>query len=406
MSGLDHPRNVLIVEMNSHLQTSSPTVTSAWDWKFEPDSVEASKTYREKLLQKNEMSPVLHFQMDMRDSPEDKERAILTFHKKANVEWACPFKCTLHGDPAIGDGVTRHVFATVMSKLQHGFELQLVPGGTLLFEGEKDHMIPSTSQCFLDSDLFVVAGRMIGHSFLHGGPCLTGLSPAIVHVLFGGSPETATIDILDCADVDIRQIIKKLEGTGDLSTEEKSAITDLALSWDLPAVTSENRRWLHDKLLMQAVLERTSKQLKQLRHGMKEMLIWPLLTERKDTIPLLFPRTSDALYTPKMLLERICWPDEDEDSDVSLEDTCRLTGLLRTFIENSSSNILRSLTEFWTGWDVQPRSLVVEVVDGNLPKSSTCYQTLKLPSHYRDYAAFERDFLAAICSRDYGFGLV
>lgn len=72
-----------------------------------------------------------------------------------------------------------------------------VPGGTLLFEGEQDHKIPSTSLILLESDLFVVAGRMIGHSFLHDGPCLGGLSPAILHVLFGGSPEEATIDIKD-----------------------------------------------------------------------------------------------------------------------------------------------------------------------------------------------------------------
>ena len=79
--------------------------------------------------------------------------------------------------------------------------------GTLLFEGEKDHLIPSTSHFLLESDLFVVAGRMIGHSFPHGGPCLGGLSPAILHVLFGGSPEEATIDIKDCADLDIRETL-------------------------------------------------------------------------------------------------------------------------------------------------------------------------------------------------------
>lgn len=77
------------------------------------------------------------------------------------------------------------------------------------------------------------------------------------------------------------------------------------------------------------------------------------------------------------------------------------------FLFNAAScNILRFLMKFWTGWDVLPRSLDVEVVDGNLPKSSTCYQTLKLPSHYKDYISFERDILAAIWSSDYGFGMV
>lgn len=47
----------------------------------------------------------------------------------------------------------------------------------------------------------------MGHSFIHGGPCVSGISPAIIHVLFGGSPETATVQIEDCPDIDIRSTI-------------------------------------------------------------------------------------------------------------------------------------------------------------------------------------------------------
>lgn len=79
---------------------------------------------------------------------------------------------------------------------------------TMLFEGQADHLIPSTSQVLVQSDLFKMAGRMIGHSFLHGGPPLTGVSPAILHVLLGGSRETATIVLEDVADIDIRETIQ------------------------------------------------------------------------------------------------------------------------------------------------------------------------------------------------------
>uniref|UniRef100_A0AAV2JWT5 Uncharacterized protein n=1 Tax=Knipowitschia caucasica TaxID=637954 RepID=A0AAV2JWT5_KNICA len=54
----------------------------------------------------------------------------------------------------------------------------------------------------------VYEGRMMGHSFLHGGPCLSGLSPAIVHVLLGGTPETSTVTLEDCPDLDICDTIK------------------------------------------------------------------------------------------------------------------------------------------------------------------------------------------------------
>lgn len=77
----------------------------------------------------------------------------------------------------------------------------------MLFEGEKDHLVPSASQVLIDSDLFLMAGRMIGHSFLHNGPCLTGLSQVITHVLSGGMPEMAFIEIEDCCDTDVREAI-------------------------------------------------------------------------------------------------------------------------------------------------------------------------------------------------------
>lgn len=79
---------------------------------------------------------------------------------------------------------------------------------TGLFEGEPGHLVPSASHFLVESDMFMVAGRMIGHSFLHGGPCLQGLSPAVIHVLLGGSPDTATVTLEDCPDLDIRETIR------------------------------------------------------------------------------------------------------------------------------------------------------------------------------------------------------
>ncbi|KAL1277175.1 hypothetical protein QQF64_023848 [Cirrhinus molitorella] len=124
------------------------------DWKLEPGPKEAAKKFRDDILNKHATGKPLSLVMDLGDSAEDRERAILSFYKMACVDWASPLTCTLK-----------------------------VPGGTLLFDGEKDHLIHSTSPFLLESDFFVVAGRMIGHSFLHGGPCLAGLSPAFMYSL-------------------------------------------------------------------------------------------------------------------------------------------------------------------------------------------------------------------------------
>lgn len=53
-------------------------------------------------------------------------------------------------------------------------------GRTLLFNGADDHKVPSTSKALTDGDLYRVAGRAIGHSFIHRGPCFTGLSPSML----------------------------------------------------------------------------------------------------------------------------------------------------------------------------------------------------------------------------------
>lgn len=60
----------------------------------------------------------------------------------------------------------------------------------------------------IESDLFRVAGRMFAHSFLHDGPHVSGISSAVVHVLFNGDPEMATVVTEDCPDLHIRSIIK------------------------------------------------------------------------------------------------------------------------------------------------------------------------------------------------------
>ncbi|KAK6322598.1 hypothetical protein J4Q44_G00073900 [Coregonus suidteri] len=203
----------------------------------------------------------------------------------------------------------RYFMTTIISKLQFGFSLDLGGmGRTLLFEGEPDHLVPAASEALIESNLFRVAGRMLGHTFLHDGPHVTGLSPAVIHVLFNGDPEMAPVVTEDCPDLHIRSIIELLEHE-DLTPEQKDTVSDLSMSWDLPAVTKTNRRWLHNKLLLHAVVGRTMRQIKQLRKGLKDVM---------------------------MLLEKITWPVEDsDDEDFDLDTTCRITGFLRMFIENS-----------------------------------------------------------------------
>ncbi|XP_058636676.1 G2/M phase-specific E3 ubiquitin-protein ligase-like isoform X2 [Onychostoma macrolepis] len=377
------------------------------DWKTHLDPKIAAFLYRKEILRLHETGKPLFMCMDIRSSPEEQDRQLINFYKQRNVEWACPVKCQLQGDVAVGDGVSRHFFSTVVEKLKYGFSLNLGNTGvTCLFEGEPDHLVPSSSQLLIESDLFVVAGRMLGHSFLHGGPCLAGLSRAFVHVLLQGSQDTATLQLEDCPDVDIRETINLLRGQSPLNEDEYSKVLELCLSWDLPGPTDENRRWLYERLLSHAVIGRRTRQIKQIKRGLKDTFVWPLLTERTDVV--FFPKESEDLCTSEMLLSHISWATEsdNEDDEYSADTKERITGYLRQFIETASAKDLKDLLKFWVRWDRMEANMAVEVVKSDLPKSSTCFCVLRLPGHYNDFQSFTNDLTICIGTCKFGFGHV
>ncbi|KAF4082139.1 hypothetical protein AMELA_G00148180 [Ameiurus melas] len=117
-------------------------------------------------------------------------------------------------------------------------------GVTCLFEGQPDHLVPSSSQFLIKSDLFLVAGRILGLSFLHGGSCHAGLSRTFVHVLFLGSHDTATLLLEDCPDIDVQETINLPNVQYPLDEDQHEKVLELCLSWDLLGPTEENRRFL------------------------------------------------------------------------------------------------------------------------------------------------------------------
>ncbi|XP_044207596.1 G2/M phase-specific E3 ubiquitin-protein ligase-like [Thunnus albacares] len=305
------------------------------------------------------------------------------------------------------------MMSTVIFKLTSGFHINLGSAAiTKIFEGEPDHLIPSVSDELLDNNMFTVAGRMIGHSFLHCGPSFPGLSPAIIHNLFEGSLETTPVTIQDCPDLDIRDAVKMLDG--DTELKELDSIHQLCLSWKLPAPNATNRKWLSKKLLLHAVVKRTRCQVNQFRRGLKETGLWPLLIHRGDVIPILFPRESEAQITPQMIFDCIIWPSSvtvifesykvKDNAECDVTDVSRVSGYLKTFIENASPAELKSLIKFWTGWEVPATEMKVEIVEAMLPTALTCFEKLRLPRHYAAYKTFHQDLSACISTSHSGFG--
>ncbi|XP_056114359.1 uncharacterized protein LOC130090778 [Rhinichthys klamathensis goyatoka] len=350
--------------------------------------------------------------MDLRKSPEEREREILTFYKNSMTNWARPLSVLLGGDSAFGDGVKRHFLSFVMSRVQYGFGLNLENcGKTLFFNGQEDHLVPSTSRLLLDSDLFRVIGRMIGHSFLHSGPLLNGLSHSFFNLLIGQKDEIAVVELEDCPDTDVTDIVLLLQGSGNLTEDEHDQVNNLAINWDLPPVNENNRKWLAQSILYHAVIGRREKQIRQIRLGLKDTGVLRMIKERPALTDVLFPRASAQMIEREMVLDRIIWPTVDSDDEdyggYSLEDTFKITGFFRQYIENGTPEELMQLIQFWVGWGILPQNLYVEVSsDVAMPTASTCRETIKLPAKYSTYESFHKDLKAAVSSIESGFGLV
>ncbi|XP_028323837.1 uncharacterized protein LOC114478851 isoform X2 [Gouania willdenowi] len=393
---------------------SPSTSTSSWAppdraaWKNVLCPKGATALYRRQLLREKETEPPIRASIEIRGDQISQSREILMFYKTPDVDWACPLHCTLQGDPAVGVGVNRHYLSLAMSKLQNGFNVNTdLTNITMLFEGEPNHLLPATSETLIESDLFVVTGRMMGHAFLHGGPPFYGLSEAIVHMLIhAGDIDTATVTIADVADYDIRDTIKMVDGEVDLTEDQTSDINSLAMSWDLPPVCKVNRRWLYQKLLKHAVIVRRFRQIKQIRKGLKQTKVLTLLQERPETSTIVFPRSEEAIPDPQAILSLVVWPGEDSDDEAGGTRTELTCGFLRRFIETGSPSDLKQLMRFWLGWEIPAGKMAVRVVDRKHLLSSTCFASLSVPGHFEKYEEFADYVRRVIGTTDTGFGLI
>ncbi|XP_016387154.1 uncharacterized protein LOC107723140 [Sinocyclocheilus rhinocerous] len=235
------------------------------------------------------------------------------------------------------------------------------------------------------------------------------------------SQETETdvtiIEEKDCAEFD--QPIEQSRGSeeksqlnkAELDEAERTRLIDLCLFWDLPVPSPTNQEWLFQQLLTHAVLGRVKKQIKDLRRGMKDTGIWPLISQRQDVHRVLFPRESTEVIDSQTVLQKITWPkltedDDDDEGDITIEKLTLISGYMRTFIEEASPAILSDLTRFWVGWEIPEENLVLEVVTAEYPVAHTCFNTLCLPCHYQNYTTFKKDMLMCLKSVSSGFGLV
>lgn len=67
------------------------------EWKREPDVKMAAQMFRNYKLKDADQKPTLVLTLDLHNTEEERERAIISFYKQTNVDWTRPFEVCLKG---------------------------------------------------------------------------------------------------------------------------------------------------------------------------------------------------------------------------------------------------------------------------------------------------------------------
>ena len=100
-----------------------------------------------------------------------------------------------------------------MTILEEGIDDPATSKVTLFFEGKKDNRIPVHNQSLRDvkTGMFKTHGRILGHSLLHGGPGMYGISRAVKEYLASDvhsiDIQTLLVTIEDLPDIHLRNVL-------------------------------------------------------------------------------------------------------------------------------------------------------------------------------------------------------
>jgi hypothetical protein len=147
------------------------------------------------------------------DGEEDTKTDILATYKNPHTNLLARPRVRFEGEEGLGAGPLREFFHLAVKIAQEGIGFTAKP--VIYFEGDIDHKLPVHNPALRHTGSFRAIGRILGHSFLHAGPSLFGLSQAIKHYFTSKtkqdiSSDPPPLEIEDVPDVDLQMLMKEV----------------------------------------------------------------------------------------------------------------------------------------------------------------------------------------------------
>ena len=138
---------------------------------------------------------------------------ILAMYKNPHTNLLARPRVRFEGEEGVGAGPLREFLQVAVKIAEEGIGFN--PKPVIYFEGEPDHKLPVHSLSLRNTGSFKAVGRILAHSFLHGGPCIHGLSKATTHYFASQKKQDLSLDpppleLQDVADFDLRMLLKEV----------------------------------------------------------------------------------------------------------------------------------------------------------------------------------------------------
>ena len=262
-----------------------------------------------------------------------KRASIVDLKRKPNVRFEAGGTKEMGADAG---GPTREFMHLAMNSL-----VEPKDGGSLLFTGEVDHLIPVHNWDLLDDGAFITAGKVVAHSILHGGQGFVGMSPAVVTYI-----ETLDLDktlinttIEDIPDVDVRETISSIlmsskEELAKLIIEN-SAVLDLLQECGVVKLREDNRHKAVQKILLQQVIKRKN-EIEDIMKGMDSLSLLSFLKSHPCISQFVFPRKLEATPSSEAV-QNLIVVEDDIQSPTSAQ--VRVLGFLREYVTKLGESV-------------------------------------------------------------------
>ena len=192
-----------------------------------------------------------------------------------------------------------------------------IEGGSILFTGQANHLVPVHDWDLLEDGNFFLVGKMLAHSLIHGGCGFVGMSQGIVKYIETEDVDiaAASITIEDIPDVEVQSLAGKVieSSNDDISKlwKNNSLLLDILDQAGVQKLDAKNKEKAVQQIMLHQVLLKRKYEVDDIIKGLNTLSLAQLLKRHPCVSQLVFPTLSDVIVPRALVLDMLTLDSEE-----------------------------------------------------------------------------------------------